>query len=473
MKILLLYPPPTDIRESGTTPASFPLGLAYIAAILEKAQYNVRAIDLYYKKWDDIEKIIKDESPQVVGITCLSFHRTGVFKLIEIIKSVNKGIRIVLGGPHTAFMYEQILKNYPVDAVVIGEGEQTFLNLIKAWENNISLDNVKGIAFFDGIKIVKTESAELIEDLDSIPLPAYHFFDLDSYGSYGADDPVYEGKIIKNLKFISIVGSRGCVGRCQFCSTSKFWGYKWRTRSPKNIVDEIEYLNKKYHRELFCFVDDIFTVNKKWVMEICQEIINRRLDILWICETRVDMVSETMLKLMKQSGCYRISYGVESASPDILGAINKKASLEQTRQSFQITRNAGITSQMLLMVGNPGESTETIKMTANLLKEVRPDFFKVSLTKVLPGTALYELAKSKGMIDDDYWLSSLSAPIYTAENKLSQLIKWSDRLLYAGSKGISKIIRWLRLFVEEKTNIRLTRNSIEFLGKDRIIKLIG
>lgn len=473
MKILLLSSPFNDPASYGkldVRPYSLSLGIAYLAGVLEKENYPVRAVDLHNYTWAKVEHLIKDTAPSIVGITCLTKQRASVFRLVRLIKSINRGTKIVLGGIHPHFMYQQILEHEPMDAIVFGEGEVTFGELIKAWESEGDLHQVKGIAFKnpDGV-IVRTPPRELISNLDTLPFPAYHFFNLDDYCQYGALTTSYRGKDLRKAKFVSIIASRGCVGHCQFCSTPQFWGGHWRKRSARNVVDEIEMLHREYQREVFNFADDIFTVNEQWVIEICKEIMGRGLDILWDCETRVNFVSAGMLRYMKEAGCYSIAYGVESASPAILKAINKKALVEEMRNALAMTKEMGIRVHMLLMVGNPGESDETIQATARLLKELKPDSRAVNMAMVFPGTALYELAKSQGMLDDNYWLSGLPSPFYTVGHSLAQLHKWVDYLTYVSSTGWERIIRKLRSLIVDKTGIYITKTSLELWRKDKLI----
>lgn len=464
MKILLLNPPRFDmIRYSlpNINANGPPLGIASIAAVLEKAQYNVKAIDFYYEPWEKVSGAIACEGADIIGITALSQQRGSIYRLIHLIKEIDPKIKVVLGGPHAHFMYEQILQNFPVDFIVFGEGEETFLDLVSALDNNSDVASVKGIVFKKNGEILKTQDRHLIPDLDKLPFPAYHFFDLDKYPTFARlKNKVYDGVKPEKLKFTTYAFSRGCPGRCAFCSTYKFWWYKWRYRSPGKTVDDLEILAKEYKREYISFVDDIFTVNEDSIIDICKGIIDRKLNILWDCETRVDFVSEEMLEWMKKAGCISITYGVESASPEILGAINKKTTHEKITRAFKITRDAGIETSMLLMVGNPGESLKSIKATRAMLQEIKPDFLSVNLTMLFPGTALYELAKSKNFCNDSHWLTERPAPLYTAEVSLPRLRSWSDKLMSANENLFIKILRFIRSYLQLWTGFDITQRGI-------------
>lgn len=464
MKILLFNPPRFDMIRYGLPNINAngpPLGIASIAAVLEKAQYNVKAIDFYYEPWEKVRGAIASEGADIIGITTLSQQRGSVYRLIHLIKEIDSNIKVVLGGPHSHFMYEQVLQNFPVDFIVLGEGEETFLDLVRALDKNSDVLSVKGIVFKKNGKIIKTQDRSLISDLDGLPFPAYHFFNLDKYSTFERlKSEVYDGVKLEKLKFTTYAFSRGCPGRCAFCSTYKFWGYKWRHRSPGKTVDDLEILVKEYKREYINFVDDIFTVNEDSIIDICKGIIAKKLNMLWDCETRVDFVSEEVLEWMKKAGCILISYGVESASPEILEAINKKTTYEKIIRAFKMTRDAGIKTNMLLMVGNPGESFKSIKATRAMLRKVKPDFLTLSPVMLFPGTALYELAKSKNFCHDSHWLTERPAPFYAVEVSLPRLRFWSDKLMSADKSLFIKLVRFIRSYLVLWTGFDITRRGI-------------
>ncbi|MFC1590607.1 B12-binding domain-containing radical SAM protein [Candidatus Omnitrophota bacterium] len=464
MKVLLVNPPRFDLMRYGLPTIDIhgpPLGIASIAAFLEKRDVEVAVEDYHYRSWEAVEESIRKESPDIVGITTLSQQRGSVFRLIRLIKEVKDSIKIVLGGPHAHFMYEQILENHPVDFIVLGEGEETFLDLVGAVDGSADISLVKGIAYKDGGRAVTTGPREPIGDLGKLPFPAYHLFDIDGYPpgerlrGYTRDGVKLDG-----IKFTTYSFSRGCTGRCSFCSTFKFWGNTWRCRSPEKVVDDLEILSKEYGRRYITFVDDIFTVNKNKVIGICRGIIDRKLNILWDCETRVDFVSDEMLRWMRKAGCVAVDYGVESASREVLEAIHKKTTPERIAGAIRITSDSGIRTNLLLMVGNPGESDASISATEKLIKDSRPDKITVNIAMVFPGTALYELARSKGIVDDKFWLTERPAPFYTAEQPLRRLKMWSDRLMSANSNSIMRFARGVRSQIGMRTGFSITRQGI-------------
>lgn len=449
MKILLINHP--YLKESSDygkptqlAPAPSP-GIGYIGAVLKQAGYNVKIIDAFYYSWEKVEDIIKRENPNVVGVGCMTEGRKNAFKVVELTKKINPNIKVVMGGPHPTHCYEQVLKYYPVDAIVIGEGEITIVELIKSWEEGKDLKEVKGIAFKNNGEVYKNTQREFIKDLDTIPFPLYRDFDWNSYvkKDFAGEiaDVEINGKKLSELPYCFMITSRGCPYRCQFCATTKFWGAKWRLRSAKNVVDEVELLYHQYGRRYFNFCDDAFSIKEQRVIDICKEILSRGLKIVFNCVTRVDYASIEMANWLKKAGCIYVALGVESGSPKILKTIHKKITLEQIENTFNVFHKAGILPGALLMVGNPGESNETINQTLKLLKKIKPPSTGASITMVFPDTELFEIAKQKGLLTDEYWLKDTSVPFYTAEHSLATLIKWQDKIYRFGEHYRKKLLK--------------------------------
>src|SRR3972149_7563295 len=423
-----------------------PLGLGYLAAVLEKAGYEVRLFDLFDVTFEEAERMIKEEKADVVGISCnLTDFRWSSIRLAQIAKRVNPNVVVVMGGSHVTNLYRQILENFPVDFVFRFEGEFTLLELVQTLESRGDLRDVEGIAFKDkaGV-VVKNEDRPPIADLDSLPFPAYHFFNFDRYIRYSS--PImFKGKKAREIKSSNIMASRGCPFNCRYCSVTKYWRGQCRLRSVENVVDEMETLHKDFDVNHFNFFDDTFTLNPERVINLCKEIIRRKLDVCWECVTRVDSVSPEMLTWMKKAGCLSVSYGVESGSPAVLEAINKRQTRDQIVRAFQMTHEVGISAYILLMIGNPHESDRSIDETIELLRIVKPDKIRTTLTMVYPATDLYGICKEKGLIDDEYWLTEKAAPIYTAENSVSQLQKWESRIVFSYYMQRRKIIKLFKI----------------------------
>jgi len=410
MKILFICPPSeTPFKQDD----EYPLGLVYLASVLEKEGHEVLVKDYITRDWEKVKEEIINEvkisNPEVVGLSCVTMNRSSCFKLAKMIKKFRPKIKIIMGGVHATSLYEQILLNLPIDAIVMGEGEVTTPQLVNALETGNNLNNVKGISFKDGKKVIFTGHQEPIHNLDSIPFPKHELFK----------------DRIKKTGTALMITSRGCPFGCTFCSTSRYWGRLWRPRSAKNVVDEIEYLktNFPYVKRIF-FHDDTLILDNKRIIDICNDILKRGIKIEWVCSGRVDRVSKEMLKKMKEAGCVRITYGVESGSPKILKSIEKNITREQIKKAIQITNEVGLDYRTYLMVGNPGESWDTIKETVEFLKELKNlSVESVGRLEIYPNTEIYQLAKKQGIIDDSYWLKDKKVPHYTYEHSENELTK--------------------------------------------------
>lgn len=437
-KIVLLSPP-TDIRKMPNPP----IGLCYIKSYLLKNGFlNTKVIDMNLSSYHDVKRVLLEEKPDILGITSVSESRCSALKAAEMAKLLDDKVKVVLGGPHVTNMYSQILKHYGfIDVICLGEGEITFFELAEAILDNSGLLKVKGIAYRDRGEIVAASPREFINDLDSLPFPNYDDLNIELYRNY--DKIVNPGKEIQG----SIVSSRSCPYSCFFCSARKFWGNKWRTRSPRNIVDEIEYFYKKYDTKCFNFTDDNFMVDNNRVIDICHEILERNLKISWFSHTRVDNVSVQALKAMKEAGCEVLAFGVDSGSEKVLKAMDKRITISQVMSAFNMVKEAGLGSQLNIIVGHAGEDINTLKETKELISRVKPDMLCVSVIKIYPGTPLYELAKKEGVCDDNFWLTQKPCPYYTKTFTLSELVTIQRSLYWhfykmGGLKGIFDFMRF-------------------------------
>ncbi|MFH1318405.1 MAG: radical SAM protein, partial [Candidatus Omnitrophota bacterium] len=410
LKILLLSPP-TNLKR---TPIP-PIGLCYLKAYLLKHGFlNTKVLDMTVNTYDYAKKILLEIKPDIVGIGAVTEMRHRALKLAEIAKSVDKEVKIVLGGPHATPMCHQIIENYAyVDFICLREAEVTFLELAEAISNNGDFSKVKGIVYRDKGQVITTPPREFISDLDSLPFPNYDGLDMSLYRNY--NKTINSGKEIQG----GINSSRSCPYSCFFCTAKDFWGNKWRVRSPKNVVDEVQYLYEKYNIKSFNFTDDNFMVDTNRVVNICREIVKRDLKIKWFSHTRVDNISAEALKAMKKAGCELLGFGVDSGSEKVLKAMNKRITIDQVISAFAMTKEAGLATQLNIIVGHPGEDNNTFKETKKLLSIIKPDLLLASLIKVYPGTPLYELAKKQNICDDDFWLTQKPCPYYTKDFSLS------------------------------------------------------
>jgi len=331
------------------------------------------------------------------------------YKVAEISKAVLPNAPVVMGGPHLNLYPAETLKLPCVDIVVTGEGEITTKELLDRLENNGSLDVISGIGYKKEGQVCLNKSRASIEDLDIIPFPAR---DLTPYKKYYS---IFS----KSGMSTYIMTSRGCPYSCTFCfhETER----KLRVRSANNVVNEIEECFRMGIKEFFIF-DETFTVNKQRVKDICAEIVRRKLEISFDMRTRADLISEELLISLKDAGCKRVQYGVESGSQRILNLMRKGITLEQARQAFSITKKIGIDSYADFMLAFPTETKEEMFKTISFAVELNPDFVQFAITTLYPGTELYSMAFEKGILTGDFWREFSKAPFHRIEPPL-----WIDQ----------------------------------------------
>jgi len=306
-----------------------------------------------------------------------------------------------------------------IDFLVIGEGESIFKELCSTLlEGKIDkLNEIEGIIYREKGGVIVNKPKITPCDIDSIPFPRWDLIDNQRYiGVTGKSrEIICNGIEVATAKRHFVIFSRGCVGRCHFCSSWWIWK-KHRSRSPQNMYDELKLLYDKYETRCFTFLDDCFTANKQAVIELCNLIIKNNLKITFSCITRTDLLDEELVSKLKQTGCYEISFGVESGDSDILSEMNKNNTLEQTITTFGLLKKYHILSTAFMMVGNPNENYKTINNTIRFLKKIKPDLIGTEGgLQIYPGTRIYNYCKEKGYIDDSFWLSKERIKIYDFE----------------------------------------------------------
>jgi len=395
MKILLINPK-TDLPVSN--PIQIPPGLAYIAAVLEKDGHEVSVFDTTVEDRSLDEEL--EKAPDLVGITA---NTATIEHAWEIAARVKKAIdtTVVLGGPHPTILPDESLSLPQIDIVVRGEGEETVIELCRKLEEGRDIAKVKGISLKKNGKIVHTPNRPLIKDLDKLPYPAYHLFKFEKYSNA---QPLLTG-FKKSARSCFILTSRGCPYRCIYCSNAVF-GRKWRARSPENVVREWGYLIENLNPGEIVVQDDVFNINKDRAVRICELLIREKLNTVpWIAVNglRADLVDHELLEKMKEAGCYRVGFGIESGSQRILNIINKKLGLDQVRYAMKAAKEVGLETMGFFMIGNPGENEETMEATIKFALELDPDFAFFAMTTPFPGTELYELVLKKGRLLLNNW----------------------------------------------------------------------
>jgi len=392
MKILLIYPYFIEERMHEEDVRAVPMGLYSVGAVLKDKHHDVEILDWHEinRTPEKIKEALAEKKPDVIGLSMLHGNRWGAIEIARTAKQISSKTKVVLGGIGATFLWEHLLTHFPeVDFVVLGEGEESFLNLVRHFEKkpDQGIGEIQGIAYRKEGKPIKTEEPEPIKDLDSLPIPAKHF------------------------THQHVSSSRGCAWNCSFCGSPQFWGRKVRWRSPEKFVEELEILWRK-GVSFFYFSDDTFTMNPERVIEICKRIIEKNLKITWYAISRVDQVDEDMLYWMRRAGCIQISYGVESGSAKIRRALGKQVKPEQIKRAFALTTRYGILSRAYFIYGAPGETWQTIQEAIDLMGEIKPLSAIFYILDVFPGTRLYSELKNKQGISDDIWLKKMEGIMY-------------------------------------------------------------
>lgn len=389
LSVLLIHPPAATFKLE-----SIPLGLAYMASVARERKHEVRVVELAPGfASDELEKIVEEFNPDVAGISAMTLQIEQAFRAANFVKGVSPSVITVLGGTHASALPDLTLNNRHIDIIVHGEGEETFGQLLDCLSSRSDFKNLEGIGFKENGKSNINPSRDLIQDLDRMPFPALDLFD---YARYK------EGNMIS---------SRGCPYRCIFCASSVIHGYKLRFASAQRVVDEMELLTKKYHYDHVRFWDDTFTVNRKRVNDICDEILKRRLSVTWSCYAHIATLNEELLAKMKQAGCRYLELGIESGSPRIQKMLNKNLNLEKVKRTVEKIHRAGLGIKTDFMIGAPDETEEEIYQSLKLAIDLNPDIASFAIMMPYPGTQLYSKRFRDGCLEDD-WNSFVHSPLY-------------------------------------------------------------
>lgn len=390
--ILLINPQPVvmkDLFAENLMYANPPLGLGYLASAARNAGYSVDLIDVGIDKLTIsgiLDRIIECDAKMVGISSFIANHGNGLRIAQEIKKRFGKEVIVMMGGPQASFVYEEVLKQGNVDIVSIFEGEKTIVELLNCIREGGDLKKVAGIAFVDeNGEIVKTERRLPIQDLDTIAFPAWDLFKIDKYQEPGI-----------------VLTGRGCPYKCIFCSAGAIAGGRYRMRSVKNVVDEIEMLNKTYGIKKIFIADDTFTASEKHCIEICREIRNRNLNIAWQAEARANTVTDRVAAEMAKAGCHHVQIGAESGDNEILKKIGKNVTTDTIERAVRIFLRHGITVVCSFILGHPDDTMETCEKTIRFgkyLKTISGGYTscKFAILTPLPGTPVYERKDDLGV----------------------------------------------------------------------------
>ena len=394
-----------------------PMGLSYIAAVLEKAGIEVCVQDFLVNDYSKttLARKINEFEPECIGITSVTMNFPVASKILKDCKEIDGNAITIIGGPHASFTYENIMQSVPwIDVVVVGEGEHTML-AIASKEN---LEEIDGLAFRKNGNFIRTGQRSLIDDLDELPIPARHLFPVVKY-------------FPSNPKSGMITG-RGCPFSCIFCVGHRMVGKKKRFRKPALVVDEMEQILSLGFKGIN-IVDDLFTLNKKHVFAICDEIKSRHLKFNWTCFARVDTVDKELLFAIADAGCNCICYGVETADLDMLKTLKKKITPQEVKEAVDLTQQAGIEAMASFILGLPGETEETLFNTINFAHDLKATCAIHALAP-FPGTELYENAEKLGIkiLTDDWSRFNANEAITQTRNVPPEMI---NKILEGYSRG--------------------------------------
>ncbi len=396
MKVLFVNPPQTASKYKFMGVIAPPLGIAYMAGVLQENNIDVEILDATAEDMDfkDVEKELLKRKPDLVALTALTPTIGRALETAQVVKETLPDSIVVMGGYHPTFNFIETLEDENVDIVIRGEGEYIMLNLVQALENQSSLHDVKGIVFEDknSKEIVVNPEAPLIQDLDELPFPALNLLPMKKYRLLDMD-----------THMTTMITTRGCPMQCSFCSSAAMHGKKIRERSVENIVDEIEYLKTNYDIDTIAFMDDTFTLKKRKVMAICDEILKRNIEIMWGCTSRVDTLDEKLLKKMKEAGCITIFIGVESADQQQLDNMCKNTTIAKIENAFKIAHKLKIRTIASVALGMPGDTKEIMNKTVKFVHKLKPNYAIYSLATPYPGTRFYKEAFEKNLIKIKDW----------------------------------------------------------------------
>ncbi len=440
MRILLLYPPPwktlppgaaagrasaddgpPDGYKSGDLDADFyqiPYGLLQLGANAMRAGHQVKVLNLSSYSWDKVEAVLDELPADLYGMSCWTANRRGVALVARAIKQRQPNAHVVVGGPHATPLAKEMLAHHPeIDSISTGESDETFFELCNALEAKKPVAGIAGLHARDaGGKLVVGPKRESLKDLDELaPVGAYFSTHI-------------------------VMTSRGCPWACTFCGAETSWGRGFRSQSNEYVLAGIERMLARLPVKMIQIKDDTFTTNKKRVLELCREIRARKLAFFWSCDTRVDLLTEELLREMRLAGCQRLSFGVESGSQRILTAIDKKITTDEIIRSTELAKKVGIKVRYYMMLGNRGETVESFRETLAFLERAKPHEYIFSCLSIYPGTRDFDEAEEQGWLDREIYFKErfqeLKTPFDADEDTVRVMNEW-----FGSNSGLREVFR--------------------------------
>lgn len=372
-----------------------PLGIALLGAVLERLGHQVRLLDDSIDTFDELRAGM--EWAEVVGISALTPNARRARELGQIARS-DFGRIVVMGGPHPTTNPEFFLESGAADLCVQGEGDETLPEVLAALRERERWPQIQGVAFLHDGAVFATPRRALLRALDDLPFPAYHLFDIRRYMRLMINPGV------------TAITSRGCPYACTFCD-AEMTPRQYRAMSPSRTVDLLEFILRTYNPPQIVLFDDLFTIQRKRVLAICQEIVRRELYFEWVCESRLDTMDFELLRWMRKAGCSKIYYGLESGSPEVLVTMKKGLTPEKILRGAQLNREVGMYFKYFVLLGFPSETRKDHLLTEEIVRRSLPNAICVSVLQPIPGTEVYEqlkplLTKDVAEVEFHYWYST-------------------------------------------------------------------
>jgi anaerobic magnesium-protoporphyrin IX monomethyl ester cyclase len=476
MKVVLIFPSFTEIygdfRPAARVGVLFPpLGLLYLVAVLERAGHKVRIIDMEAEllDMDTLGKVVMTEKPDVVGVTCMTPLYRKACDIMDLVKRMDSGIKTLIGGPHpTSLPVETAMDCKSADFVVVGEAEETIVELLRHIGSGNGMSTLRGIVYRKNGKPIATPRRPLIKDLDSIPFPARHLIKQKEY--------LWSVPGRGIMPVSSMMTTRGCPFQCVFCSQRVIFGETVRYRSNGNVMEEIREVYHKHGIKHLIFDDDTLGINRERTMEFCDMLIEEKMDMTWEGMTRVNVVSRELLKKMHDAGLNRLSYGVESGDQNILNLAKKGTTLAQIRKAYELADSVGIETRMSIILGLPGETKESVRRTINFMKSLNCKQAYVNIGTPFPGTEFYDMAKNGehglSLITGDWnqYRRWGNAVINVNDLKRDDLIKYQRKALLEFYLRPSQIVYNLRragLKAAVRNGLGFAKSFAGFPGKKK------
>ena len=469
MNVLLIHAPIFFSRRSRSSletvsNASPPLGLAYLAAMIER-EAEVEIIDAQGLSEEAVKERVRRTSASVVGLSASTVSIRNAARIAGWAKEFHPDATTVVGGPHVTAAPLETMDVFPVfDFGVAGDGEVIFRELVRAVGHGHDPCAVPGVIYRQAGSGLKVNPSPPPLPLDEIPFPAWHL--LPPFKFYSFNPSAY-----RRHPHAMVIASRGCPYQCIFCHAGRF-RQNLQYRSPRNIVDEMEFLAKTYGIREIKFGDELFAVNTSWVGKICAEIRERNLDVIWACEARANTMTPEFARLLKSGGCWQITIGIESGSPRILERIKKKITREQVKNTVRWAHEAGLAVRAFFMLGFPFEERSDIVQTIDFAVESGVDDASFGFVVPFPGTELYELCQEQGYFGKNGWLEFDSVlnrpgclPRGMTEKEMMALLKRAYNKFYVRPAYWVKTIRQLRSLEDLKRLWRGARAVLSLKGR--------